>query len=536
MTDRLHLEPRHREVLEALLREHLPDVEVWACGSRVNGRSHDGSDLDLVLRGPGSKEIPAGNLADFKEALQESNIPFLVEARDWARLPERFHQEIKREHVVLVAIDDRKTTNRNCDTVHTTLGNCAHLVRDPVQPSDVPPDSPYIGLEHIGEGSLHLAGQGTANDVESTKNRFRAGDTLFGKLRPYFRKVARAPFDGICSTDIWVVRPRNGVDQGFVHYCLASQHFVDFVDSRSEGTRMPRANWKCASEYAIKLPPLPEQRAIAHVLGALDDKIELNRRMNETLEAMAQAIFKDWFVDFGPVRAKTEGREPYLPPEIWKLFPDALDDEGKPVGWVFSEIGKEVQVIGGGTPSTREPSYWNGGKHHWATPKDLSKLKSPTLLGTNRKITDAGMSKISSGLLPVGTVLLSSRAPIGYLAIAEVPTAVNQGFIAMVCQKRLSNIFVLFWCHKNLDYIKDISSGSTFAEISKKVFRPIPVLVPAGSALSAFECAVRPLYDRVVANERESESLAQVRDLLLPKLISGQIPLRDSERLVGEIA
>lgn len=102
MDDRLHLLPKHRQVLEALLRKHLPDVEVWAYGSRVNGRSHDGSDLDLVLRGPDLKEIPSDRLGDFEEAVRESNIPFLVEARDWARLPKRFYREIEREYVVLV--------------------------------------------------------------------------------------------------------------------------------------------------------------------------------------------------------------------------------------------------------------------------------------------------------------------------------------------------------------------------------------------------------------------------------------------------
>ena len=102
MADRLHLLPKHRRALEALLRKHLPDVEVWAYGSRVNGRSHDGSDLDLVLRGLGLKEIPSDQLGNFEEAVRESNIPFLVEARDWARLPERFHREIERDHVVLV--------------------------------------------------------------------------------------------------------------------------------------------------------------------------------------------------------------------------------------------------------------------------------------------------------------------------------------------------------------------------------------------------------------------------------------------------
>ncbi len=116
-------------MLAVLLREHLPDVEVWAYGSRVNGRSHDGSDLDLVLRGPSLKEIPIDQLRGFEEALRESKIPFLIEARDWARVPERFHREIEREHVEMASMDDRKTTSRSCDTVHTTLENCAHLAR-----------------------------------------------------------------------------------------------------------------------------------------------------------------------------------------------------------------------------------------------------------------------------------------------------------------------------------------------------------------------------------------------------------------------
>ena len=122
----------------------------------------------------------------------------------------------------------------------------------------------------------------------------------------------------------------------------------------------------------IDLPTLSEQKAISDVFDAIDDKIELNRRMNDTLEAMARALFTDWFVEFGPTRSKKEGGEPYLVSELWDLFPDALDDEDKPVGWELSEIGKEVEAVGGATPSTKEPAYWEGGENHWATPKDLS--------------------------------------------------------------------------------------------------------------------------------------------------------------------
>ena len=203
--------------------------------------------------------------------------------------------------------------------------------------------------------------------------------------------------------------------------------------------------------------------------------------MNATLEAMARTLFRSWFVDFDPVRAKMEGRDTGLPKRIADLFPDRLVNSELgdiPEGWEVSEIGAEVDAVGGATPSTKEPAYWTEVSTTGLHPKDLSKLLSPVLLQTERKITDAGTHKISSGLLPPGTVLLSSRAPIGYLAITEVPTAVNQGFIAMICRKRLPALYVLSWCYENLEYIKDISGGSTFAEISKKAFRPLPVVVP----------------------------------------------------------
>lgn len=288
---------------------------------------------------------------------------------------------------------------------------------------------------------------------------------------------------------------------------------------------------------SVSAPPIQEQRAIAHILGTLDDKIELNRKQNETLEAMARALFKAWFVDFEPVRAKLEGRWqrgqslPGLPAHLYDLFPDRLVESelGEiPEGWRHSTIGEEVTVCGGSTPSTKETGFWDGGHHCWATPKDLSALKFPVLLDTDRKITHAGLGKISSGLLPVGTVLLSSRAPIGYLAIAEVPTAINQGFIAMKCDGVLPNVFVLAWCRESMDAIVGNANGSTFQEISKSNFRPIPVVVPSEPALNSYRAAADSLYRQMAENERESRTLAQLRDTLLPKLISGELRVPDA--------
>ncbi|MBK6509182.1 MAG: restriction endonuclease subunit S [Haliea sp.] len=283
------------------------------------------------------------------------------------------------------------------------------------------------------------------------------------------------------------------------------------------------------SKFELPLPPLAEQKAIAAVLGALDDKIELNRRINATLEAMARALFQSWFVDFDPVRAKLDGRQPVgLDLATAALFPDSFQDSEFghiPKGWTVQPVGEVVDCVGGGTPSTTDPKYWQGGTHHWTTPKDFSSLQAPVLLDTDRKLTDAGIAKISSGLLPAGTLLLSSRAPVGYLAIAAMPLAINQGFIALKCNHRASNLFMLNWCQTNMAEIESRATGTTFAEISKQNFRPIRVVLPPKEIMAAFTAKVAPLYARITANLHQSHTLATLRDTLLPNLLNGTIRL-----------
>ena len=297
---------------------------------------------------------------------------------------------------------------------------------------------------------------------------------------------------------------------------------------------------KCADvpRFRMPIPPLPSQRCIARVLGSLDDKIELNRRMNRTLEKMAAAIFKSWFIDFDPVRTKAECRDTGLPAEIANLFPDTLEDSNLgpiPKGWNLKPIGDAVRCVGGATPSTKDPEFWDGGTHPFVTPKDMSSLQSPVILDSERHITDAGVEKISSKQLPVGTVILSSRAPIGYLGVATVPVSVNQGVIAMICDGDLPNLYVLHWTAANMDLIKSRAGGTTFAEISKRNFRPIPALVPNVPVLEAYMTNVAPLHERITLNVRQSRRLAGLRDTLLPKLLSGEVELPAAEALAEEV-
>ena len=178
-----------------------------------------------------------------------------------------------------------------------------------------------------------------------------------------------------------IIKKSESIELGYLHWLLRSPNYRNEILASYTGSTVKHTSPKKILAYQFSCPPLKEQRKIVAVLDPLVRKIELNRRMNETLEAMARALFKDWFVDFGPTRAKAEGLVPYLTPELWGLFPHALEVDGKPFGWEVSEIGKEVDAVGGATPSTKEPSYWEDGEYHWATPKDMAKLSSTGVAG-----------------------------------------------------------------------------------------------------------------------------------------------------------
>lgn len=421
---------------------------------------------------------------------------------------------------------------------------------NPKRPLEKGAITPFIEMADLPEGERDVSGIGN-RVFNGGGSKFKNGDTLFARITPCLEngktaKVSGLPDNAIShgSTEFIVMAAKDpGVDEDFVYYVARHPEFRAYAKSRMEGTSgRQRVSWQAISDYEIPDFSSLERSGIGSVLSSMDNLISNNRRVNQALEAMARALFKAWFVDFEPVRAKMEGRWqrgqslPGLPAHLYDLFPDRLVDSelGEiPEGWHHSTIGEEVTVCGGSTPSTKEPEFWDGGQHHWATPKDLSALKFPVLLDTDRKITDAGLAKISSGLLPIGTVLLSSRAPIGYLAIAEVPTVINQGFIAMKCDGALPNVFVLQWCRESMDAIVGNANGSTFQEISKSNFRPIPVVVPSEPVLARYAQSAESLYRQMAENERESRSLAQLRDTLLPKLISGELRVADAERIVG---
>ncbi len=434
----------------------------------------------------------------------------------------------------------------------TTLGAEADLLTGFPFKSERYTDSadsiPLVRGDNIVQGAMRWDGVKRwplSERGEHELYELREGDVVLAMDRPWIeaglKYAAISKHDLPCLLVQRTARLRGGpkLDIGFLRYLIGSLEFTQHIHAITTGTAVPHISGRQIKDFAFALPPLAEQKAIAAVLGALDDKIELNRRLNATLEAMARALFQSWFVNFDPVRAKLDGRPPAaldpttaaLDPTTAALFPDSFQDSEAghiPKGWAIKPVGEVVDCVGGGTPSTAEPKYWEGGTHHWTTPKDFSSLQAPVLLDTDRKLTDAGIAKISSGLLPAGTLLLSSRAPVGYLAIAAMPVAINQGFIALKCNDRASNFFMLNWCQTNMAEIESRATGTTFAEISKQNFRPIRVVLPPKELMAAFTAKVAPLYAQITANLHQSRTLATLRDTLLPKLLSGELGVADT--------
>jgi len=345
------------------------------------------------------------------------------------------------------------------------------------------------------------------------RSQLQEGDILFSMAGIFLGKNAIVTKDILPANTnqaLAIIRIKDEITTPtFVHYYLRLPDVIKKINSISGQSAQPNINFEEIKSIEIKIPDEATQTQIAKILTSLDDKIELNLQMNQTLEAMAQAIFKEWFVDFK-----------------FPNFDGELID-GLPKGWRMGKLGEMVDVKGGTTPSTTKEEYWNG-EFYWTTPKDLSNIQAPVLIDTERKITELGVKQISSGVMPKGTLLLSSRAPIGYIAISQVPISINQGYIA-IQGKLVSNLFMLFWLKQNMEAVKSKANGSTFQEISKSNFREIESISPTPNILKLFDEIVTPIFEKIIVNVFNNQTLTANRDTLLPKLMSGKIEIKNQD-------
>ncbi len=448
------------------------------------------------------------------------------------------------------------------DVRYETLESLCELIVDCPHSTPKWTDEGIVVLrnQNIRNGVLDLTDPSFTNEEDYQKRIKRAvpqaGDIVFTREAP-MGEVCLIPKDLKCCLGQRQVllRPKKGISGEYLFWALQSP-YVQHQISWNEGTGTTVSNVRIPVLKALSIPRHPQDEAeVAGILSALANKIQLNRQTNQTLEQMAQALFKSWFVDFDPVidnalaagnpipealQARADhraelarsGNAPQLPDHIRTLFPDRFthhpDMGWIPEGWEVKPVGKVLENVGGGTPRTKEDAFWAGGLYPFCTPKDMSLLTSKTLLETERHLTDAGVAKISSGQLPKGTVLMSSRAPIGYLAITEVPVSVNQGIIAMKPNDQFGSEYILSWAEANMDEVISRANGSTFLEISKKNFREIPFLMPEVEVLTQFDAIAKPYFQRIVSIQKEVNQLTKLRDTQLPKLISGELRLRDA--------
>ena len=392
----------------------------------------------------------------------------------------------------------------------------------------------YVSTENMlpNKGGVVLT---TILPSSGTVSVYRKGDILLSNIRPYFKKIWRATCNGTASNDVIVFRANEHVDNRYLYYILTDDRFFAYVMTGAKGTKMPRGDKKQMLQYLVHLPPLEEQKRIAGILGALDDKIELLQKQNKTLEDMAKAIFKSWFVDFDVVHAKQKGipkadimREYHLTDELYDLFPSSFEPSALgpiPHGWQVKNVQDVAKVVGGGTPSTKEPTFFaqKGTAIPWLTPKDLSGYSHKYISHGQTDITQEGLNKSSAQLMPPNSIVFSSRAPIGYTAISLENITTNQGFKSLVPQKVQYTEFLYQYLCYHKHTIENLGTGSTFKEVSGSVMKNISLCFPNDSILKVYEERNTVVNKKLKNNLKQIQTLTELRDTLLPPLISGKI-------------
>ena len=528
MTVSIDLNPSYLATVERILGEHVPECEVRAFGSRATWTAKDYSDLDLAVVGKGP--LDRRTLGSLKESFEESNLPMRVDVLDWHSISKGFQREIGRDYVV---VQDGATQSATAEWIHCTLADvCGAINYGLTASASSRSDGPkFLRITDIVSGQLNW------NSVPHVE----ADDDTIEKYRLYDGDIVIARTGASTGTSVYVRNPPRSVfasylvrlqakpefDARFLAYHLKSEEFWEYIRGvLGDKSAQPNASASTMTAAPFRAPKTKtEQRAIAHVLGTLDDKIELNRRMNETLEEMARALFKSWFVDFDPVRAKMEGRWrrgeslPGLPAEHYDLFPDRLvaSELGEiPEGWEVGTVGDVGnQRRSGASPEEIDPATPYIALEHM--PKQcitLSAWGTADGLGSNKfrfKQGDILFGKLRPYFHKVGVAPLDGVCSTDIVVIFPVS---NEWF-SFILGHVSSREFV--------DYTNAGSTGTRMPRTSWSDMARYQIALPESVVVEAFNQRLQPATDRMLAATHESRALAAQRDTLLPGLVSGEV-------------
>ncbi|HBH72499.1 MAG TPA: restriction endonuclease subunit S [Synechococcales bacterium UBA10510] len=403
----------------------------------------------------------------------------------------------------------------------------------------------FIRAADLSDGKISFSSAEKINTDATLRIRKgvgKAGDVLIshkgtlGKIG--FAREGSPPF--VCSpqTTFWRVLNEQVIDRYYLFAYMRSPQFKRvFSVCGGETDMAPYVSLTSQRSIELRLPQIRIQRAIGEIVHSLDDKIELNRKTNETLEAMAKALFKSWFVDFDPVRAKAEGRSTGLPAEISDLFPDSFEDSelGEiPCGWQCCSFTKLVDVISGGTPKTSIDEYWNG-SIPWFSVVDAPPGSSCWVIQTEKRITPEGLANCSSKLLPTGTTIISARGTVGKVCLAGRDMAMNQSCYGLRSKAENGEFFCFYLTKSLVEILEARAHGSVFSTITRDTLDGVATISPSLEAIQSFNRSSGALLGKIKTNLEENRILGNQRDALLPKLISGELRIPDAEKMLEEV-
>jgi type I restriction enzyme, S subunit len=362
---------------------------------------------------------------------------------------------------------------------------------------------PFLRSQNVRVGRLDLANLKFIPQEfhqQLRKSQLRPGDIVIVRTgEPGAAALIPESLGELNCSDLVIARPGVSVDARYLCYAINATA-GQYIAAHLVGAVQQHFNVESARRIRLAIPPFALQQAIAAVLTALDDKIAVNDRIVTTSLTLAASLFESSVAD------TKFGRDTF---------------------------GSVAAVYGGGTPRTSEPTYWDGGIA-WTTPTDVTILASPYLFSTARTITESGLANCASQLYPPGSIFMTSRATIGSFAIPQVPAAVNQGFIVVVPPIEELRWWLFHEMRSRIDDMLSLANGSTFMELSRTNFKAMQVRIPTMDTIAWFDAKVSPLHRSATESARESLTLAELRDALLPKLMSGEIRVRDAEKAVEE--
>ncbi len=378
------------------------------------------------------------------------------------------------------------------------LGEVVDFISDKIEIDCVTKEN-YVSTDNL---LPNRRGVIIASSLPKTKkvNRFKKGDVLFSNIRTYFKKVWFAKFSGGSSNDVIIFRSKDNevTAQKFLYYLISSDDFIDFTVKSSKGTKMPRGDKKAMKTYKILLPPLPTQKAIAKVLSAFDDKIELLREQNETLEQIGQTLFKEWFGKYSPSR------------------PDDL-----PEGWRVGKLGEVIETFLGGTPSRSKKEYWTNGTIPWI---NSGKVNDFRITEGSEMITQEAVENSSTKLLPKGTVVLAiTGATLGQYSRLEIDACFNQSVVGLKENEKFKSSYIYFWVANNISHIIKHASGGAHQHINKENINQTDFIIPTEEYLNEYYKMADVIMEKISNNVFQIQTLTQTRDTLLPKLMKGEV-------------